>query len=357
MNVVVNSQHLAAELRLLNKIVPSKPVIPILSHVLFTADEELTLYATDLECGLSTQCQARIDQPGSLALPIAKLLAMVEQFSDADVTISLEHKQVMIRCGTFKSRLQSQAVQDFPIQHAIEGETYTLDAMSFNGLINKVRHATSAVAKQHILQGALLKLTESGAAMVATDGTRMVLATTAYAGPELQVVIPTKTMDLLDGHLGAGTVEATIGPRHLFFSLNNRLLTSRTLEGKYPAYERMVPRDNANKVQFERVMLTAALRRVILAAEENSAVYFNFTEGNLELYSASVGVGSADETLPVHYEGPPLKVCMNGKYVLDFLEIATGQTVVLLLKDAMTAALFQDGTNCLSVIMLMRGTS
>lgn len=361
MNVTINSQALAVELRLLCKIVPNKPVIPILSHVLLDASEGLRFYATDLEVGLSSRCAGTVIDPGRGAIPAAKLLSMVEQFPDGDVTLALEGRQVLVRCGQFKSRLQAGSVDDFPQEQDVEGTSCTLDAATLGWLIGKTRHATASSAIRHVLQGALLKLTPKVAAMVSTDGKRLVLATAGRPeGPDMEFVVPAKTMDVLAGQLEAGDVELTKGGRHLFFAMGDRLLTSRTIDAPFPAYERIVPR-NDKQIGFDRVALMSALRRVVLAAEENGAVYFNIapggadSPGRLELSSASAGVGSADETMPIQYDGPPLKVCINGNYVLAFLDVATEQTMTLVLKDANSAALLQDGRECFSVIMLMRG--
>lgn len=362
-NVTINSQALAVELRLAAKIVPSKPVIPILSHVLLRADEgQLNIYATDLEVGLSTRCIGDVTAQGNAAVPAAKLLAMVEQFPDGDVNISVDRNQVLIKCGTFKSRLQTMRPDEFPARQNVEGVGCRLDAVTLGWLIGRTRHATASSAIRHVLQGALLKLTQGVAAMVSTDGKRLVLATAGRPeGPDMEFVVPAKTMDVLAGQLEVGDVELTKGPRHLFFSMGDRMLTSRTIDAQFPAYERIVPRQNDKKILFERLTLAAALRRVVLAAEENGAVYFNVSQGEngsggrMELTAASAGVGSADEVLPVQYEGPPLKVCINGNYVLAFLDVASEQTMTMLLKDANSAALLQDGRECFSVIMLMRG--
>lgn len=352
MNVTVNSQALAVELRLLAKVVPAKPVIPILSHVLLTAREGLHLYATDLEVGLSVTCAAQVDAPGTVALPVGKLLAMVEQFPDADVSISFDKGQALVKCGAFKSRMQALLAADFPPEATIEGIASTLNGPAFQQLIARTRYAVSMTASRRILQGALLTLTEGAAAMIATDGKRLALATAACTGAIEHVVIPAKAIDMLPAH--EGDVMVTVGTKHLFFEVGGRLLTSRTFEGEFPAYERIIPRNNDKVVTIDRLALSAALRRVLIAAEDNGAVRIAIDANAMSLASASAEVGSADEVVAVGYGGPPLKICINGSYVLDFLNAATGDAT-LLLKDETSAALLTDGPDHLAVIMLMRG--
>lgn len=355
MLVTLNSQHLAAELRLLAKIVPAKPAVAILSHALLTAsDGELQFYATDLEVALGTRCAASVDLPGETTLPVAKLLQIAEQLPDDDVSIEVEKAQATIRCGAFTSRLRALPVDDFPEPPQPEGQGTVLDAAALRLLIDRTRHATSAAATKYVLKGSLLACAGGVAAMVATEGKRLALATVSIAGPDLSLVIPAKALDVIAGGVEQGDVQVTVGDRHLFFAYDRRLLTSRKLDGEFPAYRRIIPTENNLKVSVNRSMLAAALRRVVLAAEENGAVYFDVAPGQLEITAASVGVGSANETVPVNYDGQPLKVCINGNYVLDFLNAASEETVTLALKDAKAAALLTAGVDHVGVIMLMR---
>lgn len=354
MNLTVNSQDLAAELRLLNKIVPTKPVIAILSHALMTADEAgIRLYATDLEMALTGPCLGHIDMPGQIAIPVAKLLAIVEQFPDADVSLTADRQQVGIRCGAYSSKLQAMPTDDFPTPPEAAGQTVTIDASALRQLIAKTRHALNASGAKHVLKGALLTFVGPAAAMVATDGQRLSLATAARAGIDLDVIIPAKALDVLAGGAEEGDVALTVGDRHLFFASGGRLLTSRKLEGRFPAYDRIIPRENDKLIEADRAAWIAALRRVILTAEETSAVYLNVAANEMGMASASVGIGSGQESIAVGYAGEDLKARINGAYLLDFLNAATGPTVTLALKDAQGHALLTDGDH-LGVVALMR---
>ena len=354
MKITINSQALGTELRVLNKIVPSKPVIPVLSHILFTADSQLQLYATDLEVGLTTPCEARIDEPGTMALPAAKLLSMVERFPDSDMTLATDKQQGRITCGAFRSNMQVLPAEDFPQPSPVEGTAFSIEGSALRWLISKAKHAVSTEASRGILQGALLNVAGSTAALVATDSKRLTLATVAGSGADTKIVIPSKTLDLLEKLLEDSSISITVGERHLFFEVGKRLLTSRTIDGQFPAYERIVPRNNDKVVQLDRVAWTAALQRVVLAAEEHGATWFSISPGSMLMQATSASVGAAEESNAVGYEGEPLEILVNAHYVLDFLEVCAEPTVTMLLKDASSAALLQDGRDCFAVIMLMR---
>lgn len=354
MNVTVNSQVLAAELRLHNKIVPTKPAIAILNHVLLRAGVGLEFYTTDLEIGLSSECEARVGESGAVALPVAKFLSLVEQFENGDVIVATEGQHVTVRCGAFKSRLQAAAAIDFPQMPQAEGPTCRINGVSLAQLIVKTRYAVNATSSKTILKGALTVFSGLTAAMVSTDAKRLALATAPRsAGTDTRFIIPVKALDALTSHL-AEDCEITVGERNLSFTSSGRILTARMILGEFPAYERIIPPDNQHVVTIPRHTLSAALRRVNLVSEVNRAVFFDLTQNQLALTSSSAEVGAAAEDLRVQYDGPQMRICLNGDYVLDFLQASIGDSVTLSLKDDRTAALFADGDSYVVVIMLMR---
>lgn len=357
MIVTVNSQILAQELRAMNRIVPTKPAIAILSHVKLTGSEgSLVLSATDIEVALTSSCPARVEGSGDLALPVAKLLALVEQFSDGDVTIAPDKVHVLVKCGAFQSRLSCLPAADFPQLPDVTGPAHQFDADAFRRLISRVRYAINAASSKYILQGALLTAQGTGMAMVATDGKRLALATAGRSGEEaLNVVIPAKALDVLSGQAEMGTVEMTVGEKHLHFACGGRLLTTRVVDGQFPAYQRIIPTSNDKEVRVNRLSLIAALKRITLVSDVNLAVYLTLGGGRLELASQSAEVGSASEVVQnVDYEGDPMKICINGDFALDFLQVSTGQMTLMKLRDANTAMLMMDGEDHVGVVMLMR---
>jgi DNA polymerase III subunit beta len=356
MDITINSQVLATELRILNKVVPAKPVIQILSSALFHADDGLTAYATDLEVGLNITCAATIHEPGTAALPVAKLLALVEQFPDAPVRLEANEQRVCIRSGAFKSQLQLNPLEDFPQCPAVEGAAMPLDAGVLRTLIGKTRYAVTVQRARYVLQGALLVTQGITSAMVATDTKRLALATSHHAElPPQKVLIPAKTLDVLFEQAADVPIMLTVGPRHLFFDFGSRLLVSRMIDGEFPSYERVIPQQNDLRVIFDRAAFIATLRRLLVLSEETQAVYCELNDNKATLYATSVGVGFGDEVLPVAYGDRPVKICINGAFILDFLTVATERTITMALKDEVSAVLLTDGNDHLAVIMPMRG--
>lgn len=348
MKITVNSQTLAHEIRLLNKIAATKPTIPILGHVLIRAEETLRLFATDMEVAMGSTCDANIVEAGWITLPVKPLLDILEQLPDADVHISDGN----VSSGGFRSRLSSLPVQDFPTMPEAPAELAVLSAQSLNALIERTFYAISDKEQKYVLKGGLFSLTAGVMAMVTTDGKRLSIATaTRGPGEDASVIIPGKTLRSIQDQVPTGNVSFTRSATHLFFNYGRRLLVSRTIDGEYPKYQRIIPKGNTDVLRVDRGALAATLRRVGLVAE---TISMRFAPGVLELASRSQEIGDADETLAVHYDGPEVRVRVNWKYIHDFLERSTESVTSIAVKDDKTPILLTDGADFINVVMIMR---
>jgi DNA polymerase-3 subunit beta len=354
MNVTVNVPVFAQELRLLNQVVAQKPPLPILSNVLIRAElDQLYLATTDMEIAFSTVCKAVVGEPGVVTLPVKRLLDIVERLSDADVQIVTDKAHVHVRSGAFRGRLQTLSPDDFPTVPEPSEEPSMLPTVALQTMVGRVRYAVSDKTK-YTVNGALLTLTDTLAALVSTDGKRLVVTSMPFSGQPTSVIIPTKTLDVLSALFNDAQIAFSKGERHLFFQAGERMLASRMLEAKFPAYQRIIPQDTTKKATADRSALAAALRRVGIVSEENQACYLSFSESTLDITSSSAMVGDAAERVVIGYEGEPLSVCCSWQFVLDFLEAASGQLITISLKDANNPMLLTDGEDHLAVIMLMR---
>src|SRR5574339_1055305 len=196
MNITINSQTLAQEIRILSKIVQTKTTIPILNHVLFNATDQLSLAATDLEVGITTDCQATIGEPGQLTLPAKPLLDLLERLPNADVMLDDKGN---VASGSFRSRLMALHPADFPPLPSPNGaESAILSAQALRSLVERTKYAISEKEQRYTLKGALLTLTAEVAAMVGTDGKRLSITTTnRQPGLDAAVIIPLKTLDAI----------------------------------------------------------------------------------------------------------------------------------------------------------------
>ena len=204
MNITVNNQLLVQEVRLLNKIAAAKTTIPILSHLLLVAEDQLYLTANDYDLCLRTSCDAIVSEMGAMTLPAKPLLDILERLpGNADVTIG---DKGLISSGNFKSYLGSLPIRDFPVTPEIAGEPTTISAMVLRSLVERAEYAISDKEQKHVLKGALLSLSGDIIAMVASDAKRLSVVTAHRPAPGLDshAIVPTKA-------LGAILEQAPVG--------------------------------------------------------------------------------------------------------------------------------------------------
>jgi DNA polymerase-3 subunit beta len=369
MELVVRKNDLLRELQLFQGIVERKNTIPILANVLMEAKgDEVRFLATDLEVGLRSRCQASVSKPGSLTLPAKKFYEIVKSLPETDIRISEDKGGVKVAADRFDSRMQTLPKEDFPtLPEASTKGGALLSRASIKEMVTKTQFAITGEDTRYFLNGALFVLRGDAMSLVATDGHRLALVTCPREGKgkkdseEDKPILPKKTLGELGRLLAEGDGDITYerGENHLFFSVGERLLISRMIDGQFPAYERVIPKGNDKHIEFERDRLTNAVRRVALLSNERSrAVKFQVEKGKVDVLSSSPDVGEAHETLPVDYSGGAMQICFNAQYVLDFLSAVSCDVVSLDLKDEVSQAVMKpvgaEGYDYTYVIMPMR---
>ncbi len=369
MELVVRKNDLLRELQLFQGIVERKNTIPILANVLFEAEgSTVRMAATDLEVGLRSQCDASVSKGGSLTLPAKKLYEIIKALPETDVRIEEDRNGVKVAADRFDSRMQTMARDDFPTLPESKGAMDALKRDDLRQMIARTQFAITGEDTRYYLNGALFIIRADAMSLVATDGHRLALVTMPRekakgrkADDETRVILPRKTLSELGRLLaeGEGDVSFEKGENHLFFEVGGRLLISRMIDGQFPAFERVVPKGNDKRVEFDRDRLTSAVRRVALLSNERSrAVRFQVDTGRIEITSSSPEFGEAREVIIVDYPGPSLQICFNAQYVLDFLAVVETDMVALEFKDEMSQAVMKpvgaDGYEYTYVIMPMR---
>src|SRR5262245_25460817 len=355
MELVVRKNDLLRELQLFQGIVERKNTIPILANVLMEAKgDEVRFLATDLEVGLRSKCAAAVAKGGALTLPAKKFYEIVKSLPETDIRIAEDRGGVKVAADRFDSRMQTLPREDFPTlpENGGGGGTpkATLSRTAVKEMVAKTAFAITGEDTRYFLNGALFVLRPDQMSLVATDGHRLALVTVAREGNsdrggaaggnkdggEVKAILPKKTLGELSRLLQDGDedIQYERGENHLFFDVGGRLLISRMIDGQFPAYERVIPKGNDKKIEFERDRLTSAVKRVALLSNERSrAVKFQVDKGKVDVTSSSPDLGEAKETLPVEFAGAPLQICFNAQYVLDFLSAVTTDVVSLELKD------------------------
>ena len=373
MELVVRKADLLRELQLFQGIVERKNTIPILANVLIEATgDEVKLLATDLEVGLRSKCTAAVSKGGSLTLPAKKLYEIIKALPETDVRIEQDRNGVKVAADRFDSRMQTLPREDFPsLPEATGSYNASLPRDVLKQMVAKTQFAITGEDTRYFLNGALFILRPDSMGLVSTDGHRLALVNVprdkdkskgkGRVDEEVRVILPRKTLLELGRLLaeGEGDIQYERGENHLFFDIGGRLLISRMIDGQFPAFERVIPKSNDKRVEFDRDRLTNAVKRVALLSNERSrAVKFQMDKGKVEIASSSPEFGEAKEVLIVDYASTPVTICFNAQYVLDFLAVVETDSVSLEFKDEMSQAVMKpigaDGYDYTYVIMPMR---
>ena len=382
MELNVRQTRLLKELQLLQGIVERKNTIPVLANVLLEAEDgasEIRLAATDLEVSLRSRCEATVAKGGSATLPARKLYEIVRALPDTEIRIAQPAAgTVNVTAERFSSRIQTLPREDFPTLPDTGGAvTAYLAAAPLAEMIGKTQFAITSEDTRFFLNGALFLLSASSMSLVATDGHRLALASAACrpgeggsgedgdaeAAEPARVILPRKTLWELARLLGEDDAGEEVAyersENHLLFDVGGRQLISRTIDAQFPAHERVLPKGNDKRIEFDRDRLSNTLKRVaLLSNDRTKAVKFQIGAGAIGISSNSPDVGEASETLVVEYEGTEMEICFNAQYVLDFLGAVDSGGVALEFKDEVSQAVLSPASSAGSeytyVIMPMR---
>ena len=349
MEISVRKADLVKELQLVQGIVERKNSIPILSNVLAEAKGgELRLSATDLDVSLRGGCAAEVKTEGAITLGAKKLYEIARSLPDGDVRIKvLPDAWAQVESDSIRFKMAGLPKEDFPALPEPKAKGgVTLPGAALRELIARTAFAITAEDARYYLAGALMVLDKDGVALVATDGHRLAYAHRAVplkvAEPQ-RVLVPRKAIQEI-ARLLEDEEEAQFQPadNHLVFTVGGRTLASKTIEGQFPAYEKVIAAAGDKQLTLDRERLTAAVRRVsLLSSERSRAIKLSLTNGQLELLASSPDLGEARESLAVAYEGGDVEIGFNAQYILDFLGAALTDTIQLDLKDSESQGTFR----------------
>jgi DNA polymerase III subunit beta len=341
MDIVVRKNDLLRELQLFQGIVERKNSIPILSNVLVeTAKGEIRIAATDLDVSLRSSCPARVVKGGAITLAAKKLYEIMRSLPESDVHLEvLSDSWTTIECERVKFKMAGLPREDFPALPDPGTDTgVEIAGDVLRDLIARTAFAITAEDARYYLAGALLVLEKDAVSMVATDGHRL-----SYASRKLplkvsepqRVLVPRKAVQEIARLLeSADTISFQKLDNHLVFAAQSRTLASKTIDGQFPAFEKVIAITGDKSLDLPREALATAIRRVsLLSSERSRAVKLSVKTGQIELVASSPDLGEARESVPCEYEGAAVEIGFNAQYLLDFLQAAATDRIILELKD------------------------
>ena len=360
MKVRLGRDELLTGLQRVQGVVEKRNTMPVLSNILFEAKSEgAEIVATDLEIGMRGLYKATVLEPGGVTVSARKLYEIMKELPAGDIELtSGENNWTTIHAGKSQFKIVGLPATDYPALPSIEREGLTpLAGAGLLELIKKTLFAAGDNDARYILNGLLITLSmnekKTLLRLVGTDGHRLAVAEREVGKPgakdqprEIKAIIPKKAAQEMRRLLEeGGDEEPLIGftKNLMIFRKSGLLLTSRLMEGNYPNYQQVVPKESNKRIMVNRTEVESALRRVsVLARDKANAVKVTFEPGLLTLFSSNPDFGEALEELPARYEGEPVNTGFNARYLLDVLSVMEGETVSLQMDTPLSPCLVQE---------------
>ncbi|MBE7381337.1 MAG: DNA polymerase III subunit beta [Leptolyngbya sp. SIO1E4] len=356
MKFVCPQSDLNTHLSLVSRVVPARPSKPVLSNVLIKVDEsqqQVTLIGFDETIGVQTAFTATVEEPGELTLPAKLLESIVSRLPAEDIAIQEieEDAAVTITCSSGEYQVRGLSAEDYPSLPTIEeGQAAELSTESLLAGLRGALFATSADETKQVLTGVHLMSETDTLEFAATDGHRLAVVQTTdesgAASPDavmMNVTVPAKALreleKMLQAYQSSEPISLKFDRTQVIFELGNQRLTTRLLEGQYPNYRQLVPKQFERQVTVDRKQLADALERIaVLADQKNNIVKLSLDpdQQSMAISVEAQEIGSGREVVAAQITGDPLDIAFNVRYLLDGLK-ALGTNEVQMQCNAATS--------------------
>ena len=321
-------------LGIVSRAVSTRGSVQVLSGIELRAEADgLHLAATDMELSLRTTVAAEVTGEGAVVVPGRVLtdLARLLPAEQVEITFAEQDAAVVIRSGSYSSRLNVYAAEDFPKLPSTDVALQDVEAESLLRTIEQVSRSASRDESRPVLTGVLVRFEGTKLVMAATDSYRLSVKETELSapGPELEAIIPARALTELSRLATVGTVGLAVSENHVVFGTGSSWLTTRRIDGQFPNYKQLLPETFEVELSLPRVELLGVVRRAAVVAQRNTPLRLRFADGELTVAAQSQDYGETSETLPAAYSGEPLEIGFNADFLREGLESIATETVEL----------------------------
>lgn len=362
MKFSVSSTDLLKQLQIVNGAIGSNPVLPILEDFLFTiSNNKLTISATDLETTIRTSLDIQSSGDGSVAIPAKILMDTLKALPQQPITFSIDEDTfgIEITSAYGRYRLAGENGSDFPvIPVANEVNTIVVPAPILAQAINKTIFATSNDELRPAMTGVYFKVADNTLTCVATDAHKLVRFAYDDIADTLEAnfIVPKKALNLLKGALPSGdVVQLSFDRSNAFFSFGDVNMVCRLIDARYPDYNAVIPADNPNVMTLSRSDFQSSLKRIgIYANKTTNQVILKITENSLTVSAQDLDFSNeATEQLACNYEGEPITIGFNAKFLVEMLGVLETDEVKMELSSSTRAGILLPSENNESEEILM----
>ena len=347
--------------------IPAKTTLPVLANILLeTTERGIRLSGTDLDIAVSTEVAADVETAGAITIPAKKLSEIARELPPSPVKIAAAGEQrVTLECGRSRFKLLGLPKDEFPAFPAVKfDQSWRVKSGDLQKLIAHTSFAVSTEESRPILNGVLWELQPERMRMVATNGHRlakMELPITSAGGQTGNLIVPPKALEQIRRLFPAEEeLEIARGDNHLGFRSPLTAVYTRLIEGPYPPYEQVIPKDNDKFAVVDKASLTSALKRMsVIASDQTHRIRLSFNAGMLKFSVQTPDLGEAADELPIRYDGDPLDIGFNAAYLLEILRNMPSEEVKLTFRAPERAATIEpegwdDAAKYLCLVMPLR---
>lgn len=363
MDICVDKNELLNKISLGVNICSSKTTtLPILSNLLLeTQKNKLRIIATDMEVGVLTTIKTETKEEGSVTVPARKFHDIIKELPDGEVEIQVsKNHTVQIKSGKSIFKVMGIDKEDYPhlpeptLENAIE-----IEQAIIKEAIQLTNFAVSRDETRYVLNGVLFSVKGDIFRCVSTDGRRLAYFETKLSEKqkkEIEIIIPTKAIQELSKLLGwEGIIKISVFQNKIVFYINETFLSATLIEGKFPNYEQVIPKNKTSFVEIKRTELLQCLRRAaLLTSVEAPAVKVDFLKNRVLITARTPNLGEAKEEVASRMEGKEMTIGFNPDYLMDVLKNMETENITFSLTESDKPGLVGGKEGYLYVIMPMQ---
>lgn len=329
MKFIVSSSGLLKQIQMVSGVVNNNSPLPILTHFLFDINKgDLSISASDLETTITTSMPVEAKEAGKIAINARLLLDMLKTFGEEPLTFTINYKNLTIEIssGQGKFKIGGMDGNEFPKIPVVEKANFVdMPTSVLSQAITKTLFATGNDELRPVMSGVFCTLSPEDITFVATDAHRLVRyrRTDARAQNTVSFIMPKKPLTLLKNALPSDDTKVQIeyNEANAFFSFGNTKLICRLIDGRYPNYEAVIPKENPNKLTVNRLQFLNSIRRVsIFANKTTHQVKFKITGSQVQISAEDLDFSNeGSETLPCSYEGADMEIAFNSRFLIEML--------------------------------------
>lgn len=337
MKIKTSKDTLFSAIQTVQNIVSPKATLPILSNMLVEASgESLKLNTTDLDIGISCQTSIQTLEEGAITIPAKRFSDIVRELPSGDVTIhARKNNQIEIEGDQCRFRLVGLPKEEFPkFPEFNEKELIRFGQEDLKEMIRMTAFAVSHEESRYVLNGILMEVEDNQVRFVATDGRRLAKMTKTLkqaTAKDISVIIPIKAIQEVNRNLSdSGEVSFIQGSNQILFNIDGTLIATRIIEGEFPNYKQVIPKEATTKIRIKTDELLAAIKRAnLLSTPDFQAIKFEIFKDKMVISKTTPDIGESREEVGIQYGGAEMVVGFNPHFFIDVLKNIDDEEIAL----------------------------